>query len=78
MTAIMYGTYDDSFIASYYYSLVRDIDCTYFLPHIIFLNRIQAMAPDEGPPFWGANYKGTYLPQNRVHSPRLEGERYSL
>ena len=39
------------------------------------VNRIQAMAPILEPPFWGAYYRGTYLPQNRVHSPHLEGER---
>ena len=32
------------------------------------INRIQAMAPILAPPFWGAYYKGTYLPQNRMHS----------
>ena len=40
-----------------------------------WVNRIPAMAPYTAPSFWGANYKETYLPQNRVHSPRLEGER---
>ena len=42
------------------------------------LNRIPAMAPYTATPFWGPYFKGTYLPQNRVHSPHLEGERYSL
>jgi len=39
------------------------------------VNRIQAMASYLTPAFWGANFKGTYLPQNRVHCPHLEGER---
>jgi len=26
------------------------------------INRIQAMAPPAAPPFWGAYFKGTYLP----------------
>jgi len=43
--------------------------------HILPVNRIQAMMPDLAPPFWGAYFKGTNLPQNRVHLPHLEGER---
>ena len=39
------------------------------------LNRIPAMAPPVAPPFWGAHFKGTYLPKKRVHCPHLEGER---
>ena len=46
--------------------------------HAAVFNRIPAMAPYTATPFWGANYKGTYLPQNCVHSPHLEGERYSF
>ena len=40
-----------------------------------YINRIQAMAPPAGPPFWGPFFKGTYLPQNRMHVPHLESER---
>ena len=39
------------------------------------VNRIQAMAAPAAPPFWGPYFKGTYLPQNRVHVPHLESER---
>ena len=40
-----------------------------------WFNRIPAMAPYTATPFWGPYFKGTYLPQNRVHCPHLEGER---
>ena len=35
---------------------------------------LPAMAPILGPPFEGPSFEGTYLPQNRVHLPHLEGE----
>ena len=36
--------------------------------HVYLINRIQAVAPNAEPPFWGLFLKGTYLPQNRERS----------
>ena len=90
--AIMWCKFRDIVLEDDMYHLTDD-DCFeriliegYYIMSILYwglccycccVNRIPAMAPYTAPPFWGANYKGTYLPQNRVHSPHLEGERYS-